>query len=1247
MISGRGRRIRGAVPPRSRPQAWQTLLLSARLVALPAPPEQRTPESHENRRASRSWPDFLSAAAFARTRRRRGRAAGPRARSTALEQANEVRIVFSEPMVALGRIPEPVRGPVRAHRPRRWPGSFRWSGTTTLIFTPEPGALRYATRYQVTVDAAAASARGQALARPYSFEFTTPTVRLLQADWYRRGKRYDTARGPAAALQPAGLRGQPAAAPDLRARAPRLERARPAAGRRCAHALAPSIPRAAEAFAAKVAAASRRRRQPRRPSRCAPRARLGQEAVPALATTSWSWRRRTCRRPTPDLRVVVGAGARGVQGPETPKDGDREDDRAGADASSSTGFRCAAGLRPGRTTTRCASAAACRPAGAPCAPRASTSPIRPRPQPLARVEAAGRRDEDGEGDELAEEYGYDQTGGGDARGRGLQRAARAHLRRHGRRPDLTAADGQVLGYAWAGLVENWHRRTFAGFGGGHGVWEAGGGAIAAVPRPQPADGDAVAAAARASTELMPAAARAARRSPSTSAPGPAGRRCAGCACGPTSSSPSASTSRPRSPRAAGASPGRRSSEGAPIPRARQEAKPPVQASVVQVTNLALTVKDSPQNTLVLVTRLDDGEPVAGATVSIRTLDNAVFWTGATDADGIALAPRTALRDPEREWEFRFVVTAEKDGDVAYVGSDWNEGIAPWVFGLTRSTCGRRARCCAARSSPTAASTASARKCTSRPSCASDTPAGDRAAGRGHRRSRSCVKDTQGQEVDKRTVTARRLEQRGVDAEAAAEAPAGPLRSHGRGGRPPRSRLRRLPGRRLPPPGLPRGRRTSPGSPRVAGVGLKGVIAGPVPLRRRRWPAGRCAGPTRGSRSSTCRARSPTRFPPERYAMTRRGGPGAVPARAGDAAASARRSLGADGQLALDLETDRPRRPALPVPARGRGHRPLAAGHRRARASFRVDPAPWYVGLRRPPFFVGVDSGVETEVVAADLAGQPAAGVAVEVTLTQVQWHAVRRAEGGSFYTWETERREVPAGKWEITTAAAPTPLHVPLTAGGYFVLRAPGHRRGGPLHEVERVLLRPRARLHGLGAPRPQPHRPRAGEEALPPRRGGADPDQVAVGQRDRAPHHRARRRSARTACSACARRRRRSRVPITEDAIPNIYVSVVLVKGRTGSYAPEDSSDPGKPAFRVGYVQLEVDDASKRLAVDGQGGPRGIPARRAARTSSVVGARCAGAGRRRPRSRCGRSTTASSRSPAIARRTSCPRCTWPRRCRS
>src|SRR5262249_61992169 len=57
--------------------------------------------------------------------------------------------------------------------------------------------------------------------------------------------------------------------------------------------------------------------------------------------------------------------------------------------------------------------------------------------------------------------------------------------------------------------------------------------------------------------------------------------------------------------------------------------------------------------------------------------------------------------------------------------------------------------------------------------------------------------------------------------------------------------------------------------------------------------------------------------------------------------------------------------------------------------------------------------------------------------------------------------------------------------------------------------------------------------------------------------------------------------VPIAAGDIPNIFVSVLLVKGRTRSdAAADDTSDPGKPSFRLGYARLNVEDASKRLSV-------------------------------------------------------------------
>lgn len=117
--------------------------------------------------------------------------AAPQGEIDALAEAAEVRVVFSEPMVVLGRVPSVVSAPFFRITPAR-PGSLRWSGTRTLLFTPaDPAHVPYATRYQVTIDASATSASGTPLGRPYTFSFTTPTVRLLQATWSRREHRFD------------------------------------------------------------------------------------------------------------------------------------------------------------------------------------------------------------------------------------------------------------------------------------------------------------------------------------------------------------------------------------------------------------------------------------------------------------------------------------------------------------------------------------------------------------------------------------------------------------------------------------------------------------------------------------------------------------------------------------------------------------------------------------------------------------------------------------------------------------------------------------------------------------------------------------------------------------------------------------------------------------------------------------------------------------------------------------------------
>ena len=1088
---------------------------------------------------------------------------GPVGEIDALDQANEVRVVFSEPMVALGRIPQPVRAPF-VHLEPALAGSFRWSGTTTLIFTPEPGALRYATRYRVIIDAAAVSARGQALGAPFSFAFTTPTVRLLQADWYRRGSRYD---------QPVVLMlrfNQPVSAASVLPHltfehAPHAWTAPILPSAALTYALA-ADPRTAEAFASRVAAAAA--------------AAASAAPITVRATRDWDKKRfapaadllvlETTDVPRPDtwLRIVVGRGAKGSQGTETP--GAPVDKTIQLEPTLFVdGFRCQTGCDPdGYNPLRFR--------GRVLVPRARralqaldvTDPAQPRPLLPSKPPATAGEDA-GEGEEMDGEDGYDQASAVTLEDAGFgAQPARTYAVTVA--PGLIAEDGQVLGYAWAGLLENWHRRALASFGGGHGVWEAGGGTILPFHtrnlqfirqwlRPLRAE------------ELMPTLRALEAKSGNLGPDQPATVR-------RLRPRPDAmeSTGLDLAPALGPASTGltwAAIQEGPPIPRARQEPKPPVRASVVQVTNLALTVKDSPANTLVLVTRLDDGEPVAGATVSIRTLDNAVFWTGATDATGVVLVPRTELRDPDREWDFRFLVTAEKDGDIAYVGSDWNEGIAPWTFGLTldlrEAGALLRGSVFADRGVYHLGEEVHFKAVLRR-----DTPAGIAPLAVGTAVD-VVLKDTQGQEVDKRTVAIGAWS----SAEWTLKLPEGPLGRY--------EVTAAVAGHRDPVSGsvlVAAYRRPDfrvdanlAGESSIAGVGLKGVIGGrylfgaPMAGRGVRWTHSRL--PLYDVPRAVTDA-----FPPERYAMLDEEDPERFQV-ARQVLLEREAVLGADGQLALDLETDlhagRPYQHTLEGEVTDVSRQAIAG-----RASFRVDPSPWYIALRRPPFFVDVAAGADTEVVAVGLAGQAAAGVAVEVTLTQVQWHAVRRAEGGSFYTWETERREVPAGRWQVTTTAEPKPLHVPLGAGGYFILRAQATDADGrsTRSSVSFYVLGPgftawERHDHSRIDLVPEKKRYRPGEEARILIKSPWDSaTALLTTEREGIRTHRVfHLRSTQETVV----------VPIPEDAIPNIYVSVVLVKGRTGSYAPEDSSDPGKPAYRVGYVQLEVDDASRRLAVE------------------------------------------------------------------
>jgi hypothetical protein len=130
-----------------------------------------------------SAPHLLTAAAPARAQTVLTVVAGqPTGELANLEQAAEVRVRFSEPMVPIGKLADEVVAPFFSIRPAVT-GTFRWAGPTVLVFAPDGKMpLLRATRYDVTIAAGAPAVSGRTLGQPFTFSFTTPTVRLLRAE---------------------------------------------------------------------------------------------------------------------------------------------------------------------------------------------------------------------------------------------------------------------------------------------------------------------------------------------------------------------------------------------------------------------------------------------------------------------------------------------------------------------------------------------------------------------------------------------------------------------------------------------------------------------------------------------------------------------------------------------------------------------------------------------------------------------------------------------------------------------------------------------------------------------------------------------------------------------------------------------------------------------------------------------------------------------------------------------------------
>ncbi|MFC2164501.1 MG2 domain-containing protein [Acidobacteriota bacterium] len=107
-------------------------------------------------------------------------------------------------------------------------------------------------------------------------------------------------------------------------------------------------------------------------------------------------------------------------------------------------------------------------------------------------------------------------------------------------------------------------------------------------------------------------------------------------------------------------------------------------ALLQVTNLGISAKYSADNNLIWVTSLKEGKPVAGAEVEIYGDDNKVRWRGKTDEEGKVKSPGwkpLGIKSRDKWSKPRQWVFVQKDEDFAFISSDWGTGVSPYQLGI--------------------------------------------------------------------------------------------------------------------------------------------------------------------------------------------------------------------------------------------------------------------------------------------------------------------------------------------------------------------------------------------------------------------------------------------------------------------------------------------------------------------------------------------------------------------------------------
>jgi uncharacterized protein YfaS (alpha-2-macroglobulin family) len=243
---------------------------------------------------------------------------------------------------------------------------------------------------------------------------------------------------------------------------------------------------------------------------------------------------------------------------------------------------------------------------------------------------------------------------------------------------------------------------------------------------------------------------------------------------------------------------------------------------------------------------------------------------------------------------------------------------------------------------------------------------------------------------------------------------------------------------------------------------------------------------------------------------------------------------------------------------------------------------YYIGLRPSTSFLKKGQSVSFDVVAADPRGALLADKKISLKLMRREWRSVRQAGVGGRFRWLTEKEDIEVDGQDVRTKGESVEAAFTPDKTGYYYLLASGSDGWG-----NRITTTTYFYV--------------TGPDYVPWERQDDDSIEMAADAQNYAPGQNARIlvKSPYEKAKALVTIERElvfeSRVldidgtssqidiPILSEYIPNVFISVLLVQGRKSGAEAEANQDLGKPSFKIGYINLSVDPAEKRLAVEMQ----------------------------------------------------------------